>query len=48
MRDVGKQFRYFCVLLATRVLVTNARATDAVVGPGNCNESGFGSALAAI
>lgn len=48
MRNVGKQFGYFCVLLATRVFVTNARATDGVVGPGNCNESGFASLLAAI
>ena len=48
MRDVGEQFGYFCVLLATRVFVTNARATEGVVDPGNCNESGFESVLAAI
>ena len=48
MRNVGKKFGYFCVLLGTLVFVTNARATDGVVGPGNCNESGFASVLAAV
>ena len=47
-RDVGEQFGYFCILLATRVFVTNARTIDGVVGPDNCNESGFASVLAAI
>jgi predicted outer membrane repeat protein len=48
MGNVGKRFGCFCVLYAAVGFVANVRATDAVVGPGSCNESGFVSALAVV
>lgn len=48
MRNIGSGTGIVAFALASLIAIPDASAVDGVVGPGNCNESGFASVLATV